>query len=493
MSELGETFRSWIAEQQPAGCSVSVLDDDHLLIKREGVTGQVNFYAFDDAPEVVELCVTEDASGENRFFLHFELEDLERAEQLFGEMMSALQGGHDGGQRRILLCCTVGMTTSLFAQRLGEAADALSIDYVFEAKGLDEARRQGGNYDAVMLAPQVGYRRREAIDAFPHAVVFEIPPRVFASYDTQSAIRMLADLLGDNLPSASDLSDLRTLRSLSDLVDMHQRVLILSVICRQNVSTIAWRIYSDMELEQTGSVHKLTIGLQDLLDVTSTLRMGGVDLDSLDAVGVAVPGAVDFGTVTYGESGLLGCNIEQALAERLGVCVFVDNSANAGAVGCYVSQDCYDSVTLHTQEVGTLVGEQGTVCNGQLLRGRRGMAGELGALNMRLLAPYAALDKINTSDPEAVRAYCKQMVAWSSQSMLPVLTILLLANIATAAPDAIYLNYDLVDDVDELRAELVKTLPEELMPDIIRIDNYKEKVFLGELALVLQRLAAKAS
>ena len=73
--------------------------------------------------------------------------------------------------------------------------------------------------------------------------------------------------------------------------------------------------------------------------------------------------------------------------------------------------------------------------------------------------------------------------------MLPILATMLLANIAVVAPDAIYVAYDLIDDMDALHAELGKTLPEEFIPDLIHITDYHEKIFAGEMALVLQRLA----
>ena len=42
-------------------------------------------------------------------------------------------------------------------------------------------------------------------------------------------------------------------------------------------------------------------------------------------------------------------------------------------------------------------------------------------------------------------------------------------------------------------AELAKSLPEEFIPDLIHITDYHEKIFLGELALVTQRLTTKVA
>ena len=493
MNELGRTFRDWVAAQEVAGCVTSVQDDDHIAIKHECMTGQVNFYCFDDMPEVVELAVTEDASGENRFFLHFELEDLDRAKQLFGEMVEVLEESCDAGGTRVLLCCTVGMTTTMFAGKLGQVAETLSLDYTFEAKALEDAKRDGGNYDAVMLAPQVGFRRREVAKAFPEAVVFEIPARIFARYDGAGALRMLMGLLGDASLAAPDPSDLRMLRDArKDLPD--KTVLIILVIHHPRGSTIAWRLFEHYKLIASDEVYKPTIELLDIEDVIATLRFRDIDLADIDAVGVAVPGAVDYGTITFSGYELAGINVEKALSEKFGLTVFVDNNANAGAVGCYVSQDQYDSVTLHTQQVGAMIGGQGTVCNGHLLRGRRGMAGELSGLNWQVFLhaeQFADVD-LDVDSHRDLLNYYEEHASWSGEAMMPILATMLQANIAVAAPDAIFISYDLVDDMVALRKELAKSLPEELIPDLIHITDYREKIFLGEIALVLQRLSTAA-
>ena len=77
--------------------------------------------------------------------------------------------------------------------------------------------------------------------------------------------------------------------------------------------------------------------------------------------------------------------------------------------------------------------------------------------------------------------------------MLPILATTLVANICITAPDAIYVAYDLIDDMDALRQELAKTLEQSLIPDLIHIDDYHEKIFVGEMALVLQRLNTTAT
>jgi hypothetical protein len=304
---------------------------------------------------------------------------------------------------------------------------------------------------------------------------------------------MLMGLLGDASLAAPDPSDLRMLRDArKDLPD--KTVLIILVIHHPRGSTIAWRLFEHYKLLASDEVYKPTIELLDIEDVIATLRFRDIDLADIDAVGVAVPGAVDYGTITFSGYELAGINVEKALSEKFGLTVFVDNNANAGAVGCYVSQDQYDSVTLHTQQVGAMVGGQGTVCNGHLLRGRRGMAGELSGLNWQVFLhaeQFADVD-LDVDSHRDLLNYYEEHASWSGEAMMPILATMLQANIAVAAPDAVFISYDLVDDMVALRKELAKSLPEELIPDLIHITDYREKIFLGEIALVLQRLSTAA-
>lgn len=489
MNELGRAYRDWIVSQTVEGCVTTALDDDHVAFEHERMTGRVNFYAFDDMPEVVELSATDNATEDNLFFLHFELTDLDRAQELFDEMRDVLETVDRSETSRVLLCCTVGMTTTLFASKLTEVASTLSLNYTFEARALEDATREGGSYRAVMLAPQVGFRRREVAEAFPGAVVFEIPGQTFARYDAAGALRMLMGLLGDASLATPDPSDLRVVREM----DYDKKVLLISYIHRPRGSTIAWRVYDRYKLVASDEVHKSNVDYHDLEDIIATLRVHGVDPKDLDGVGIALPGSVDFGTVRSYGFGLHGVNVERELGDTFGLRVFVDNNANAGAVGCYVSQEGYDSVTLHTQQVGSLVGGQGTVCNGHLLRGRQGMAGELGALNWQVILLGEQLIRMDDQEREALVAYYRDEAVWSGEGMLPVLATMLQANIAVAAPDAIYLSYDLIDDMDALRAELEKCLEKDLIPDLIHITDYHEKIFVGEMALVLQRLNTSAT
>lgn len=47
--------------------------------------------------------------------------------------------------------------------------------------------------------------------------------------------------------------------------------------------------------------------------------------------------------------------------------------------------------------------------------------------------------------------------------------------------------------MDALRAELAKYVNEKYLPDLIHVDDYLDRIFLGEMGLVLQSLRAAAA
>ena len=206
------------------------------------------------------------------------------------------------------------------------------------------------------------------------------------------------------------------------------------------------------------------------------MHLKGVSVHDLDAVGIALPGIVNrgvIGTWSHLEEGG-GYELSRNLEKQFGVKIFVDNNANAAAVGCYMTQDNYDSVVMHTQQTGNLVGGQGIVVDGHLVKGRKNFAGEIAPL-------FKAVHNVTevTGDHD---------LAWSPEGMRKLVAPLLAADISLVSPDAIYVAVDLLYDLDALRDDIAKYVPDEYIPDLVRVHDYRECIALGELALCLQKL-----
>ncbi|MDO4797723.1 MAG: hypothetical protein Q4A01_06860 [Coriobacteriales bacterium] len=466
MDSLKNDFRSWMLSQHIDDCTIAAGDDDRISLESAVAHGTVGFYDLDDEV-VVEMRVEKMADNSPAFFLHFALNDLGRAKELFGEMASVMDQMLHQTVRHVLLCCTCGMTTTFFAEQLNEQAQEMGIGYDFCAKSVDEAKRCGSEYAAVLLAPQVGYERKAIIAAVPDTLVMEIPARVFGTYDAAAALRLLLDAFDEARSAAA--SDLRVARDF----DHSKRILSICYAYRSDEPTLSYRVLDQGKVSVGGMLILPTLDLLMLDDLAATLQVAGYPVDTFDAVGVAFPGVVDEGVVPMRIQGhTTKFDLAGLLRKRWGIPAYVDNGATAAAAGCYVSQTEWDSVAFHAQPVGVVACDQGYVVDGHPMVGRAGFSG-----NLKYLAKDYALS-MDLDD-----------AAWRFDGTRELVARYLCTTVCTMAPQAIYVWCDLMPIEEEIREEMAKTLPEEAIPPLVSVADYDGLMLVGEFALCLQRLA----
>lgn len=280
MESIGRTFRDWVAARTIASYATRLVDDDHIRIEGEAAFAEVNFYDMGEGPEIVELRIEETRSGETTFFLHFELEDETRAQGLFSEMTDALAEAGSQQTVHVLLCCTTGMTTTMFAAKMNEVAKLITLDYDFSALPLEQALSEGVHYAAVLLAPQVGHRRAEVATACPDAAVISVPAKIFASYDAGAAVRLVMDALAST-EAPAERGGLRPARDL-DLAG--KRIMLVSVIngteprCGTRSTSIGYRLLENGTVTLEGEAHKRSFDYRDVEDVLSAAALMGADV-----------------------------------------------------------------------------------------------------------------------------------------------------------------------------------------------------------------------
>lgn len=470
MNELAAAYRTWILAQTIDGCQIVSQDGGGVLIEHEVVKGWVNFYDIDDNV-IVELRLERVLDGEPAFFLHFELEDLVRAQQLFGEMADAIFDMTHREVRHVLLCCTCGVTTTFFANKLNEIAKTIGVDYDFSAVPIEMAKESGAEYAAVLLAPQVGHQRKAVVEALPGTPVIELPGKIFGAYDANAALRLVIDALSGSRSAPEDV-EMRVVRE----YDRTKRVLALSYVHREDEPTLSYRVLDHGTVALTGMLVRRNIDIRTLDDLAATLRVQGWKMEEFDAVGLAVPGIVDGASVIEIRDGQeIRFDLGDRLEELWGTKVYIDYNASAAAVGCYVTQDAYENVAFHAQAIGRMDGEEGYVVGGKPMLGRKGRSGHLGSIAQGFRLSMDLED-----------------AAWRVNGMRELVGHYLSCLACTVAPDVVYVWCDLLPDMDELHEELAKTLPESAIPELVDVADFDESVLVGELALVLRRLAERA-
>lgn len=467
MDELTQAYRQWILAQQIEGCTLTETDKGNIVLEHDLVKGWINFYDI-DGTTIVELRLERVLDGEAAFFLHFELEDLVRAQNLFNEMAEVVSETTHREVRHVLLCCTCGVTTTFFANKLNELAQSFSIDYDFTAQPIESAKKNGAQYAAVLLAPQVGHQRKEVVEALPNVPVIELPGKIFGAYDAAAALRLVVDALSGARTASSEIT-----LSLARDYDKTKRVLALSYIHREDEPTLSYRVLDQGEIVLSGMLVRRGLTVDTLKDLAATLRVEGWKTTEFDAIGIAVPGVVDNGVIINNRQGEeIRYDLAGKLSEIWKTQVYVDYNACAAAVGCYVTQDKYDDVVFHAQAIGVADGEQGYVVAGEPLVGRGGRSGHVGPLAQGYALGMGLDD-----------------AAWRVNGMRELVGRYLSNVICTLAPQAIFVWCDLLPDMEELREELLKTLPSASIPELVGVADYDGCVLTGELALCLRRLA----
>lgn len=102
---------------------------------------------------------------------------------------------------RIMLCCSAGMSTSLLVKKMVEAAEDKGIEVSIDAYSVAEFDEQVGNYQVVLLGPQVKYlltdlRKR----AESHGVTVEtINPMDYGMQNGEKVLEQGLALIGEDV------------------------------------------------------------------------------------------------------------------------------------------------------------------------------------------------------------------------------------------------------------------------------------------------------
>ena len=188
-------YRSFIRNHKPDFCGLENPDPDHFLLVTDYAEAQINFYQIEGEPEIIEFRIDNLKNHETEFFLHFHAEPEEHARDLYRQMVQTLKDLGNRKNNRILLCCTAGMTTSFFAEELNKTAQTLHENYEFEAVSVNEVYVRGLEFDAVLVAPQVGFMQKKIAAVLKDMPVIAVPASIFGSYNTGACLELVKDTL----------------------------------------------------------------------------------------------------------------------------------------------------------------------------------------------------------------------------------------------------------------------------------------------------------
>ncbi len=448
--ELFEAFYQWILSQEDPSYRIEKNGEDQVDYVTENAAAHVQFYHLEY--EIVSFTIDSPKSEEPLFFLHFELKDLEHAQQLFREMIQSLKKAGEQVRTKILLSCTSGFTTSFFADKLNTAAETLGLDYSFSAVPYTDLFEAAQDQDAVLLAPQIGYLMKKAQDVLSDKVLLQIPTDVFATYNVTKMIDLVKEAIAAKEKKEEVIEDIHD-------PEWDSCIAVIAILHRNKKYEIHYR---GAELEKAldrGVVIKDSLDIRDLEDVLDVLFIRHPEIKG---VSIIAPGVVYDGYLTLPSAKIFDLDLIGEFTRRYKRPFILCNDANAAAVGYYANhRDCGD-LLVYYHPLGNSVGGAGVVIDGNLQIGKKDIAGEC-ANYMKIL---------NFSED-------RFDLARTPEGIVELITKVTLPMICTIGPDTLAVYCDLLTDTEELKESLKKYIPERHIPEIHKLNSNLWEVFYG--------------
>lgn len=450
-----ECFKMWILSQGNEQCRISLHDDKTIKIMTQYSESTICFYP----NQIVEFNVTNKFKNEIELYLHFQFKNMKHTRELFNEMYETIQKLIKKPVVKVLLCCSGGLTTGYFAQKINEAVSLLSINIEVDAIAYDYLYEVGDGYDVIMLAPQISYLYAKANAILKNKIVLKIPSVIFAKYDVKEMISFIEE---ERINHKIIIDQNHKPLPVKNKKHTGKKILCMTLIRNSNRVHIAYRLYDGRnKILENNEIIKPTFKLQDFYDVIDSELAQYPDIA---IIGVSVPGIIHEEYINSMHlEGIERLELEKDLQSRYQQKFIFGNDVNVMALGYYSMQEEYSSLSLIFQPISALSGI-GNIVHGQLLIGAHHVSGEIQFMPLNYSKEPIEL---HTTPEGAVEALAKSIV--SVISMLD--------------PELIVICCFMITDVNEVIKEVEKYIPKDYIPHIEQVDYLQEFMLLGTLML----------
>ena len=457
-------FKAWILDHDEQYTITQ--ENDHLIkLTTDYGEASIQFTNIDEFT-ICEFSITSYKDNQVKFYLHFELNEEQHATELYDEMVETLIGLQEEKTLRVLLSCSAGLTTSMFAANLQSVAEMLNLDYSFNAVSYMSIYEEIDNYDVVLIAPQIGYMLKRLQESITDKLVLQIPTAAFASYDALATIKFIQS----ELEIFNNREEEKTDCQVSHCIEYENRILSIVISRDDNQSRIYYRLHDQCSIVDSNMIVKPgnNMNIYDLYDIIDTvlLKHGHIDV-----IGIATPGIVENEKIFREPSHFKEYDIKKDFEDKYGIDVFIINNANAAAVGFSMEHPEYSSIVYHSQPFNTLIGGQGIIVNNKVITGKNGIAGEV-RFFIRRMQLSNSFDKLAKSQQGALELITKEI--------LPTLSII--------GPEALAIHCPLTPDLNEIKEVFEDFIDEQYLPEIYLIKEPSEYMLAGITRCVVNYL-----
>ena len=411
-------YKKWILFQQIDNCQIrlSSKDQNKIILETKYGVANVIFYKFN----IIELNVISKIDQESCFFLHFQMNNINHAINLFYEMVECLKTLIKKPKIKILLCCSGGLTTTYFAYKIDEAIQLFALDYEIAATGYNELFKKGEQYDVKEILNLVDQELIKKRNKNGHVQLLSIRNKT---------------------------------------ITFHRKILCISLFRNRNRIHIAYRLYqSQSDIIVNNETIKQRITIQDIYDVIDTVLL---NYPGIEVIGFSTPGIVNNGFATTASiNGFDDMNYKKLFTSKYSQKFIITNDVNTAAIGYHATQNQYSSIVLLFQPMSTKAGA-GIIIDNKLINGKHNVAGEMKYLPVNLLEKGANVYK-------------------TPEDIIKIVKYISLSIISVIGPEAIVIFCSLLPNIEDLENELKTVLPQEYIPRLIKIDDIQEYIFLGQ-------------
>lgn len=456
-----ERYRKWILQRSTESFPVTENEDGNLEIESVYGLGRVNFYDGD----IIELRVDTIKENKTEFFLHFQLNNIQKAKDLYIEMEEAMCNLKNNVVTKIVLSCSSALTTSYFAELLNNAAQSMNLKYSFSAVSIDRLEENAKDADMILLAPQVHYARKKIVEKFPNVLVRNIPSQTFGKYDTGELIDVIKGELLER-----DYSRTPKYERTQSFFQTQKKILTVGYVNGGDGkdSSVVYRYYKNGDIACSGEVKLEGVSVENLEDIIDPLIE---KYPEIETIGLSLPGTIEDGVVFLPGHPIHLQNIIDILHEKYHRIILAFNDANMIVTGIYWLEDCYKSLVLYFLPSGEDAAGCGIVVNGHLLRGIQHVAGEV---------KYTQ-NVLNLSDTAST-------LLKSEDGTYELISKSLVTIVATLGPQAIFVHSQKTPDMDRMKELMSHYIDSGFLPDMYYLENVSEYMMTGTFLRCIWRM-----
>lgn len=158
-----------------------------LIFQMNHVIGTISIYHNNIVEHIIQ-----DKKGNQIFYLHYSITDFNQACHLFEDFYKTLLQHNNYRPYHIALCCTGGLSTSMFANEIQEACQLEAFPLYIDSLSLEELYTSYQKYDAIYLAPQVADKQAELVVQL-HKPVYRLNATDFATKNYRTIVQTMKE------------------------------------------------------------------------------------------------------------------------------------------------------------------------------------------------------------------------------------------------------------------------------------------------------------